>query len=148
MRPSARYLCAALRVNSSQISGITKADKRPRRRALALDRRLQREAVHHGREHAHGVAGRPRHAAGGDFDAADHVAAAHDHGDLGAELLGRDQIGGDAVDGRLVDHGPVAAGEIFAGNLDHHATIDRLSHVRLLSLPRAAHPARGPRRME
>ena len=71
-------------------------------RTLALDRRLQRQTVHDGREHAHGVAGRPLHAARGDIHAADHVAAADHHGDLGAELLRRDQIGGDTVDDRLV----------------------------------------------
>ncbi len=56
------------------------------------------------------------------------IAAADDDGDLGTQLPGRDQVAGDPVDGWLVDAGCVRAGEIFAGKLDHHATIDRLSH--------------------
>src|SRR5439155_6900196 len=100
-----------------------------------------RQAVHHGGEHAHGVAGRARHAARGDFDAANDVAAADHNGHLDAELLGRNQIVGNAVNGRLVDAKGVAAGEILARELDHDATIDRLSHC--LSLPCPAQVTSG-----
>ena len=55
-------------------------------------------------------------------------------GDLGAKLLRRDHVGGDAVDGRLIDTERLAAGEIFARQLDHHASIDRLSHAYSPSL--------------
>jgi hypothetical protein len=52
-----------------------------------------------------------------------------------AELARRDQVAGDAVDGRLVDAEGVAARRGFAGELDHHATIDRLSHDAIAFLP-------------
>ena len=54
--------------------------------------------------------------------------------------LRSDQVAGDAVDGRLVDAEGLAAGEIFAGELDHHATIDRLSHCAIAFLPGAGAP--------
>ena len=57
-------------------------------------------------------------------------------GDFDAELLGGDQIFSDAVDGGLVDSEGMAAGEIFARELDHDATIDRLSHCLRFPLPR------------
>jgi hypothetical protein len=112
--------------------------QRPRRRALALDGGLQREAVHHGGEHAHGVAGRARDAAGRYFHAADDVAAADHDRDLGAELACRDQIVGDAVEGGLVDAERLAACEILARELDHDATIDRLSHANRFLVPAQA----------
>ena len=56
------------------------------------------------------------------------VSAADHHGNLAAELAGRNQIAGNPVDGGLVDAEGLGAGEIFARELDHHATIDRLSH--------------------
>ena len=49
-------------------------------------------------------------------------------GDFDAQLPRRDQVAGDPVDGWLVHAGCVRAGKILAGKLDHHATIDRLSH--------------------
>ncbi len=70
--------------------GHDEGRQRARRRALALDRRFQREAVHHGGEHAHGVAGRTRHAAGRYLDTAHDIAAADHHRNLGAELAGGD----------------------------------------------------------
>ena len=68
------------------------------------------------------------HAAGGYLDAAHHVAATDDDGDFDAELLGGDQVAGNAVDGRLIHAEGMRAGKIFARELDHHPTIDRLSH--------------------
>src|SRR6202022_3056457 len=85
------------------------------------------------------------HAARGDLDAANDIAAADHHGDFGALLLRRDQVGGDAIDGRLVDAVAVAAGEIFAGQLDHDATIDRLSHLLIALLSAGPLPARARR---
>src|SRR6202035_2856269 len=111
-----------------------------------LDRRLQCEAVHHGGEHAHGVAGRTRHAARRYFHAADNVATADHDGNFTAQLAGRDQIAGDSVDGRLIDAEGLRAGEVFARKLDHHTTIERLSHdaIAFPTPARAAPGANGP----
>ena len=51
-----------------------------------------------------------------------------DDGHFNAELLGGDQVTGNPVDGRLVHAERMRAGKIFARELDHHPTIDRLSH--------------------
>ena len=105
-------LCVALRVNSSEISGVPERRQGARRRTLALDRRFQRQAVRRCSGHADGIAkGRAGHAAGRYFDAADDVAAAVDDGDLDPELARGDQFVGDPVNGWLVDAEGLAAGE-------------------------------------
>jgi hypothetical protein len=38
------------------------------------------------------------------------------------------EIGGDAFEGRLVDAGAVRARQGLTGDLDEHASVDRLSH--------------------
>ena len=73
------------------------------RRAEPLDRGLEHQAVHHRRQHAHGVGGRPRQALARHLDAAKDVAAADHDAELDARGAGGDQVRGDAVDGRLVD---------------------------------------------
>ena len=139
-------MCVALRVNKLADLRHDEGRQGPRRCPSPLDRGLEREAVHHGGEHAHGIAGRTRYAARGDFHAADDVSAADDHRDLGAELAGGDQFAGDPVDGRLIDAEGLRAGEVFAGELDHHTTIDRLSHCETLSFPRGSLPAQTGRK--
>ena len=89
--------------------------ERAGRRAAPLERGLERKAVHHGGEHAHGVAGRPRHAARRGLHASHHIAPTDHDGDLGSELAGCNQIAGDPVNGRLVDAEGLASGEIFSG---------------------------------
>ena len=54
--------------------------------AGALDRGLQHQRVHDGRQHAHGVGGRPRQAVLGNLRAAQHVAAADHDAEADAEL--------------------------------------------------------------
>src|SRR5205823_11733602 len=54
--------------------------------ALLLQEVLQRQAVHHGGDHAHVVGAGPVHAALGQLGAAEEVAAADHHGHLGAQL--------------------------------------------------------------
>jgi len=98
IRPSARY-CAHTSVNSSQICGMTNAE-RVRAGARAPRSRLQRQAVHHRGEHAHGIAGRPGDAPRRYLHAADHISAANHNGNFDTELLGGDQIAGNPVDGR------------------------------------------------
>ena len=72
-----RGQCAARRRRVRHCGALV-ARQRARLAARPFDGRLQHQAVHHGREHAHGVADRTRHAAARDFDAAENVAAA-DH---------------------------------------------------------------------
>jgi hypothetical protein len=55
-------------------------------------------------------------------------------------LTRRNQIARDPVYGWLIDAEGLRASEIFARELDHHATIDRLSHCESLSLTRPAAP--------
>ena len=79
-------------------------------RTGALERGFEHERIHHRRQHAHGVAGRPRHALSRDLDPAQDVAAADHDAERHAERARGDEIGGIAVDRRLVDaERPLAA---------------------------------------
>ena len=77
--------------------------QRARLAPRALDGGLQHQAIHHRRQHAHGVADRPRHAALGHFDAAEDIAAAHHHAEFDAERCRRRQIRSERLDRRLID---------------------------------------------
>ena len=120
---------------------------RPRRAAGRLDRGFERERVHDGGEHAHQIAGHARDALLGHLHAAKDIAAADDNSDADAQRLGGDEIGGDALERWLMDAEAVRAHQGLAGDLDDHASVDRLSHG-VSALPvcgrpsiRAAEPA-------
>ena len=59
--------------------------------AEPLDSRLEHQRVHHGRQHAHGVGGRPRQAFARHLNAAKNVAAADHHAERDAERVRGDQ---------------------------------------------------------
>ena len=98
------------------------ADARP------LDGRFQDQRIHHRRQHAHGVGGRPRQAVLGNLRAAQHIAAADHDAKRDAEPVRGDEIGGKTVDGRLMDAELFRAAERFAGELDDHPPVFRLRH--------------------
>ena len=87
--------------------------------ALLLEEVLQREAVHHGAEHAHVVGARAVHALLLQLGAAEEVAAADDDGDLDALV---DRLGDLAGDRRARRRGRArpAAAEDLAGELEQH----------------------------
>ena len=93
-----------------------------------LDGRFQHQRVHHGRQHAHGIGGRPRQAVLGDLRAAQHIAAADHDAEPDAELVGGDEIGGEAIDGRLMNTELLRAAQRFAGELDDHPPVFRFRH--------------------
>ena len=95
----------------------------------ALDRRLQHQAIHHRRQHAHGIADRTRHAAPGHFHAAEDIAAADNDAELDTQRRRRHQIAGDTLDRRLIDAEAVRAGERLAGELDDRASVERVTHL-------------------
>ena len=95
----------------------------PRRHAGPLERVLEGQAVHHRREHADVVAGRPVHPAGGGGEAAEDVAAADDDADLDAEAVDLGDLPGDEhADGR-VDAVLAVAEERLAGQLEQDPAV-------------------------
>ena len=95
------------------------------RRLRPLDRVLERQAVHDGREHADVVARRAVHALGGGRQAAEDVAAADDDADLdAARPHGRDLAGDERADGR-VDAVLAVAEERLAGQLEQDPAVAR-----------------------
>ena len=64
----------------------------------------------------------------GHLHAAKNIAAADHDSDADAERLGGDEIGGDALESRLVDAEAVRARQGLTGDLDDHASVNRLSH--------------------
>ena len=80
-----------------RLGDLVHGDRRhdPRRDAGPLERVLERQAVHHRREHADVVAGRPVHARRGCRQAAEDVALAHDDADLHAEAMDLGDLTGD-----------------------------------------------------
>ena len=124
--------------------------QRARLAPRTLDGGFEHQAIHHRRQHAHGVADRARHATVGDFDAAEDIAAADHHAELDAEPGSRHQIGGKAFDHFLIDAEALLTGERFARELDDDAAVKRFSHS---ILPRgrrrrssSARPRPPPRR--
>src|SRR5207237_9142005 len=105
---------------------------------------LKRSAGHHGGEQAHGGARGTGDAARRGLHATDDVSAADHNRDFGAQLPGAYQISGDPVDGWLIDAEGLRAGEVFARDLDHHATVNRLSHCESLSLANPTAPSASP----
>ncbi len=87
---------------------------------LALQEVLQREAVHDGAEHADVVGPGPVHAALLQLLAAEEVAAADDHGDLGAGGHDLGDLAGDGLDHPRIDPDGAAA-EHLAAELEQHA---------------------------
>jgi hypothetical protein len=100
---------------------------------------FKHKAIHHRRQHAHGVADWPRHAARRHLHAAENIAAAHDDAELNAELGGRREIRGETFDCRLIDAETVRSRQRLAGQFDDNATIDRVTHA-LRSVPRCGSP--------
>ena len=130
-------MCVALRVNSSEISGITNAESVRAGvplRSIAASSARQFIMVASmpmvspvGRDTPREETSTPRTMLPPPTTTATSI----------AELARRDQIVGDTVHGGLVDAEGLAAGEKFARELDHDATIDRLSHSESLPSSRA-----------
>ena len=97
MRPFAEIFHRALAVIGFAYLRHGQRRERARLVPLALDRRLQHQAVHHGRQHAHGVADRTRHAFGRHLDAAENIAAADDDAESTPSSRRRHEIGGHAL---------------------------------------------------
>ena len=66
--------------------------------ARALDRRFKHERIHDGRQHAHGVAGRPGHALRRHLDASQHVATTDHHANRHTQRPCCHDIGSEAVE--------------------------------------------------
>src|SRR5690606_10283514 len=96
--------------------------------AALFQRVLHGQRVDHGGEHAHLVAGDPVHAAGGQPRAAEDVAAADHHADLGPGLLGLDDLAGQAVDDLGVDAVVLVAHQRLAGQLEQDAAVGEVRH--------------------
>ena len=115
----------------------------PARRAARS--RLRAPGVHHGRQHAHRVGGRPRQPLAGHFDAAEDVAAADHHAERDAEraratrsLAMRSMVGWWMPK-------PFGPDKRFARYLDDHAAVGRAQlHVVLAILPAADRRERRP----
>ena len=95
-RPFSRCRIARSGMYGSATWAIVIARLHPGLDALLLQEVLQREAVHHGAEHAHVVGAGPVHAALLQLGAAEEVAAADHHGDLHAAADHGGDLPGDA----------------------------------------------------
>ncbi len=98
--------------------------------AGALERVLQREAVHHGGQHADVVAGRAVHPARSGRHPAEDVAATHDDPDLDAETMDLGHLVGDERAERRIDAVLAVAQERFAGQLEQDAPISKRAPFR------------------
>ena len=95
---------------------------------LALQEVLQGQAVHDRAEHAHVVGPGPFHAAVLQLGAAEEVAAADDHRDLGPGGHHLGDLPGHGLDHRRVDADGAAA-EHLAAELEQHAAKSRTRSV-------------------
>ena len=86
---------------------------------------LQRQRVHHRGQHAHVVGGGAVDALGRAGQAAEDIAAAHHHADLGAGGLGLVHIAGDAVHDIDVDAEAVIAHQRLAGDFEQDPAVFR-----------------------
>ena len=92
---------------------------------------LQRQRVHHRRQHAHIVGGGAVDALGGAGKAAEDIAAADHHADFAAGLVGFRHIAGDAVDHVDIDAELAFAHQRLAGDLEQDpAVFRRCGHKR------------------
>ncbi len=94
--------------------------------ALALDRGLERQRVHHRRQHAHIVGARPVHAAFRRHQAAIDVAGADHEANLGAGGDGRGNVAGDGSEHVKIDAVAFVAGERLARQLHQHSPIAKV----------------------
>ena len=85
---------------------------------------LQRQAIDHGREHAHVVGGDAVHAVGGVRDAAKDVAAAHHDAHFNPEGVGFADLFGQIVGEGAVYSEGLGSEERFSGKLEENALVD------------------------
>ena len=103
----------------------------------SLEGVLERQAVHHGGEHADVVAGRPVHALGRRGQAPEDVAAADDDADLDAAAPDRGDLPRDGRADRRVD--------AVLARSPRRASPDSLSRIRLIARPASERPGLGRR---
>ena len=88
-----------------------------------LQRALQGERVHDGREHSHVVRLRPIHALVASRKAAPDIAAADDDGDVNAVLAHLLDLGRNGVDGRQVDAEALISCERFTAEFQNDTLV-------------------------
>ena len=102
------------------MDGIGDRGQAARLPPLPFDRLLQRQPVHHRRQHADRIGARALDAGFGALDAAKEIAAADDDGDLMSRRRGGREVGGDAGERDGVETMRRRALQGFPGQLDDH----------------------------
>src|SRR6185503_6508700 len=108
----------------------------PAGQAVAFQDRLHRQRVHHGRQHAHIIRRGPVDAFRSACQAAEDIAAADHHADLGAGFDRFLHVGGDALDRAGVDAETTLAHQCLTRDLEQYTGIFGLGGHGVISCQR------------